>query len=147
MDLRKRIKTLLRDYRVFPVAKPANFDWQWINYYFHRFTGDNPLGFSARCIATYAWAVSKNLAPSESMKMWQWANPQFKHTHKALDDAKEAGYKLINMWRFHTGQLSICYDTEAEKNDLKDETLSSTEPPKASVHGQACAETSALFEL
>jgi hypothetical protein len=34
---------------IFISDNPA-FDWQFINYYFHRFLGQNPFGFSARRI-------------------------------------------------------------------------------------------------
>ena len=34
---------------IFVSDNPA-FDWQFINYYFHRFLGKNPFGFSARRI-------------------------------------------------------------------------------------------------
>lgn len=129
-DLKHKLKNLFRNYRIFPMAKPANYDWQWINYYFHRFLGENPLGFSARCISTYAWAISGKLAPSDGMEMYKWANPNFKHTHRALDDAKEAGFKLVNMWRFHTKQEPIDYNAiakpplpEPKEYALQEETL------------------------
>jgi len=34
---------------IFISDNPA-FDWQWINYYFHKYLNKNPFGFSARRI-------------------------------------------------------------------------------------------------
>ena len=35
------------------------FDWQWINYYFHYFTGSNPFGFSGRRIGDFIFGTRK----------------------------------------------------------------------------------------
>jgi len=96
-ELNDKLLKLKDQYNIFPVAWPANYDWQWIHYYFHRFVGSNPLGFSARCIASYAWGMMKTTNPKERINFEPFVDPRFKHTHKALDDAKEQGAMLINM--------------------------------------------------
>lgn len=98
-ELKKHIDELKKKYRIGTVAWPANYDWQWINYYFHRFVGENPIGFSSRCIATYAWCMAKNRGHNDRIDMTRWTDPRFPHTHKALDDAKEQGAMFIKMWR------------------------------------------------
>ncbi len=60
------------------------FDWSYLNYYMHRFTGNNVLGFSARRINDlYAGFTGDpfNTQKWKSLKIT-------KHTHNALDDAK-----------------------------------------------------------
>lgn len=67
----------------------ASFDWAFVNWYFHRFLGENPFGFGGIDIKAYymglagcAWAetTSSRLPPR-----FQSALP---HTHNALDDAR-----------------------------------------------------------
>jgi ribonuclease T len=69
----------------------APFDWSFVNYYFIRYTGANPFGFSALDIKAYymgayskrSWAetTKRNLDPAIRSTM--------PHTHNALDDALE----------------------------------------------------------
>lgn len=59
------------------------FDWQWINYYFHYFTGSNPFGFSGRRIGDlYAGLKNDFFAASEWKKFRRTT-----HTHDPVDDA------------------------------------------------------------
>jgi hypothetical protein len=59
------------------------FDWQFINYYFHRFWGKNPFGFSARRIGDlYAGIVGDAKRSNE----WKTLR-KTKHTHDPVDDA------------------------------------------------------------
>ena len=44
---------------VFVSDNPA-FDWQWMNWYFHEFTGANPFGFSARRIGDFAAGLERD---------------------------------------------------------------------------------------
>lgn len=97
-----QISELNKIYNLKPIAWPVSYDWQYINYYFHRFIGSNPLGFSVMCIKTYLWAMSKNKSPSDKLDIGRYADPQFPHTHKALDDAKEQGAIFINAWTENT---------------------------------------------
>jgi len=95
------IKKLKKVYRVFPIAWPACFDWMFIQWYMHKFVGENPLGRRAKCADSYAWAISKTFHPNISIStlLAEWEDGRFKHTHRALDDAKEQGAKFINMLR------------------------------------------------
>lgn len=100
-----KIIALQKQYNIFPVAWPINYDWSWLNYYFCRFVGSNPFGHRGRCIASYAWALSKNLTPSDHIDCEQWIDPLYnQHTHKALDDAKEQGGMMMNMIKCNHGK-------------------------------------------
>lgn len=97
--LTAEIKELKKHYRVFTIAWPACFDWMFLHWYMHKFVGENPLGRRAKCADTYAWAISRTLHPNVSIDVLleEWEDDRFKHTHRALDDAKEQGAKFINM--------------------------------------------------
>lgn len=68
----------------------ATFDWQFVNYYFHKFLKENPLGISGLDIKAYYMGM-QNCSWSETAK--RKMNKKFlsarKHTHNALDDAME----------------------------------------------------------
>jgi DNA polymerase III epsilon subunit-like protein len=69
------------------------FDWQWINYYFHRFTGSNPFGFSGRRIGDiYSGLVKDYFAASK----WKSLR-RTKHTHNPVDDAKGNAEALLKI--------------------------------------------------
>lgn len=66
----------------------AAFDWSFINYYFHKYVGRNPFGFSALDIkALYMGATGAAWSETKSSKMDAVLNPQRKGTHDALADA------------------------------------------------------------
>lgn len=67
---------------VFVSDNPA-FDWQFINYYFHRFSSKNPFGFSARRIGDFAAGLNRNWRDSSSWKKYRIT----RHTHNPVDDA------------------------------------------------------------
>ena len=59
------------------------FDWQWINYYFHYFTGKNPFGFSARRIGDLYCGLEKDFFAGSKWKKFR----KTPHTHNPVDDA------------------------------------------------------------
>lgn len=60
------------------------FDWQWINYYLHRYAEDNPFGHSGRRIGDlYAGLQGRPLSTTEWKKLRRTA-----HSHNPLDDAR-----------------------------------------------------------
>jgi hypothetical protein len=64
----------------FITDNPA-FDWQWINYYLHKYTGSNIFGFSARRIGDlYCGLVQDAHAPWKHLR-------DTHHTHHPVDDA------------------------------------------------------------
>jgi DNA polymerase III epsilon subunit-like protein len=66
----------------------APFDWSFVNYYFHRFTGQNPFGFTALDIkALYMGATGGSWADTRSSQMSKQLGPVGKGDHDPLHDA------------------------------------------------------------
>ena len=66
----------------------APFDWSFVNYYFHRFTGSNPFGFTAVDIkALYMGATGSTWQDTRSSAMARRLNPTLQGDHDALHDA------------------------------------------------------------
>jgi hypothetical protein len=60
------------------------FDWQFINYYFHRFLGRNPFGFSGRRIGDLYAGLVKDAYKANDWKKYRVT----KHSHNPVDDAR-----------------------------------------------------------
>jgi hypothetical protein len=69
------------------------FDWQWINYYFHYFTGGNPFGFSGRRIGDMYSGLVKDYFKASEWKKFR----QTTHTHNPVDDAKGNAEALLKI--------------------------------------------------
>lgn len=59
------------------------FDWQWINFYFHYYTGKNPFGFSGRRIGDLYSGLEKDFFAASKWKRFR----KTAHTHNPVDDA------------------------------------------------------------
>jgi ribonuclease T len=71
------------------VGLNAPFDWSFVNYYFHRFTGRNPFGFAALDIkALYMGVTGGSWADTRSSQMAKRLAPEHHGDHDALNDAK-----------------------------------------------------------
>lgn len=72
------------------VGLNAAFDWSFINYYFHRFLGHNPFGFSALDIKSlYMGVMGSSWGDTRSSRMTESLGIHHgKMTHHALDDAQ-----------------------------------------------------------
>jgi DNA polymerase III epsilon subunit-like protein len=70
------------------------FDWQWINYYFHRYVGKNPFGYSGRRIGDL-WCGMKGNAFAK----WKHLRDT-PHDHNPLNDALGNAEALIKMKGF-----------------------------------------------
>ena len=72
------------------------FDWQWINYYFHKYLGRNPFGFSARRIGDLYCGMVK-----DASKNYEWKKKYRKtvHDHNPVNDAKGNAEALLAMKR------------------------------------------------
>lgn len=67
----------------------APFDWSFVNYYFHRFVGENPFGFTALDIkALYMGATGCSWHDTRSSKIAERLEPKLSGTHDALQDAR-----------------------------------------------------------
>lgn len=73
------------------------YDWSFINYYMHRFCGDNkPLGWSSRRIGDLYCGLKK-----DSSARWKHLR-KTKHTHHPVDDAKGNAEAILYM-KHHMG--------------------------------------------
>lgn len=80
------------------VAYPSAFDFPFVYWYLLEFTGENPFGYAAIDIKTYAMAMLRQpyrTCGKDSMPA-EWFDPA-PHTHVALDDAIEQGRLFCNM--------------------------------------------------
>ncbi|HMR06457.1 MAG TPA: 3'-5' exoribonuclease [Polyangiaceae bacterium] len=78
--------------RVF-IADNNGFDWQFINWYFHHFTGGNPFGFSSQNLGSlYKGLVRDTFQNFKHLR-------QTRHTHHPVDDARGNAEALLTMQR------------------------------------------------
>jgi hypothetical protein len=75
------------------IADNNGFDWQWINWYFHEFTGNNPFGFSSTNLGSLYKGMEKSI-----FKNFKHLR-KTKHTHHPVDDAKGNAEALLAMKR------------------------------------------------
>lgn len=67
----------------------APFDWSFVNYYFHRFMGQNPFGFTALDIKSFYMGVARSSwRDTRSSKIAEHLKPTLSGTHNALADAR-----------------------------------------------------------
>jgi len=64
------------------ISDNNGFDWQFINWYFHHFLGENPFGFSSTNLGSFYKGVVKDF-----FKNFKHLR-KTKHTHNPVDDAK-----------------------------------------------------------
>ena len=73
------------------ISDNNGFDWQFINWYFHRFLGQNPFGHSS----TNPGSLYKGLV--RAMKPNFKHLRQTRHTHDPVDDARGNAEALLHM--------------------------------------------------
>lgn len=66
-------------------ADTGGFDWMFVDYYFKRFVGSNPFGFTARDARAWWMGVS---AVNGSRATFADLRPCGMHNHNALEDAR-----------------------------------------------------------
>ncbi len=67
----------------------ASYDWQFVNWYFESFCGNNPFGFGAVDIKSFFMGLEgKNWSGSSSSQLPERFQPDTPQTHNALEDAK-----------------------------------------------------------
>jgi DNA polymerase III epsilon subunit-like protein len=67
----------------------ASFDWSFVNYYFHRYIGENPFGLAALDIKSlYMGATGCAWDETRSSRIVTRLKPKLKGTHDALQDAR-----------------------------------------------------------
>ena len=87
------------------VAYPVAFDWSFLFWYFTRWYGSSPFGYSSCLdIRTLYQAKARtvhDLSGKESMP--GWLLPAAPHTHNALDDAREQAELFANVFEYVLG--------------------------------------------
>ena len=73
------------------VSDNNGFDWQFINWYFHHFLGENPFGHSSMNLGSLYKGFGKDT--SASFKYLR----KTKHTHHPIDDARGNAEALLAM--------------------------------------------------
>jgi hypothetical protein len=79
------------------ISDNNGFDWQFINWYFHHFTGRNPFGFSSTNLGSLYKGLVKDT--SKNFKHLR----KTRHTHHPVEDAKGNAEALLTM----AGDLSF----------------------------------------
>ena len=78
----------------------ATFDWSFVNWYFHKFRGQNPFGIGGVDIKAFAMGLMGRLwCETTSSHLPQKYQSELPKTHNALDDALSQGdtfQKLLN---------------------------------------------------
>ncbi len=80
------------------------FDWQFVNYYFHKYVGRNPFGFSARRIGDLYCGMKMHAGKNHE---WKKNLRKTEHTHDPLDDAMGNAEALLAMQKMG---LNIKFD-------------------------------------
>lgn len=78
------------------ISDNNGFDWQFINWYFHHFTGKNPFGFSSTNLGSFYKGVVRD--SSKNFKHLR----KTRHTHNPVDDAKgnaEAFLEILQKYK------------------------------------------------
>ncbi len=93
VDVMNRFRTWIlaetQSFRPVFVGFNATYDWQFVNWYFHTFCGDNPFGFGGVDIKSYHMGkCSLAWGDTTSSKLPTRYQPETPQTHNALDDAR-----------------------------------------------------------
>lgn len=73
------------------ISDNNGFDFAFVNYYFHRFLGNNPFGWSSRRIGDLYCGLTK-----DTFAKWNHLR-NTKHSHNALDDAIGNAEAILKM--------------------------------------------------
>ena len=81
------------------VGYPSGFDFTWLYWYLHKYTGDSCVGFSALDMKSFAMArLGLDFRASTKRSFPKsWFSKDLPHTHNALDDAREQGHMFLKM--------------------------------------------------
>ena len=90
MAFRDWISTNCPHRKIF-VSDNNGFDWQFINWYFHHFLGENPFGFSSTNLGSLYKGLVKDMA--KNFKHLR----RTKHTHHPVDDARGNAEALLTI--------------------------------------------------
>lgn len=98
----KWVRALAPGTRPVLVAYPVAFDWAFLYWYFVKFNGVSPFGFSS-CLDIRTLYQARALTPfdrSSQRSMPSWLLPSNEHTHNARDDALEQAELFSNIFEW-----------------------------------------------
>jgi hypothetical protein len=85
----------------FFISDNNGFDWQFINWYFHHFVGENPFGYSSANLGSlYKGVVKNTFANFKHLR-------KTRHTHHPLDDARGNAEALLQIKEKHGLMISL----------------------------------------
>ena len=84
------VKSVSKDRPIF-ISDNNGFDWMFICWYFHHFTGGNPFGFNSQNIGSLYKGIQKDTFTTFKHLR------KTKHTHNPVDDAKGNAEALLTM--------------------------------------------------
>jgi len=88
------------------VAYPAAFDFMFVCWYLNRFTGENPFGWHALDIKTFAMSLlGRPFLDTVKRNMPRHWFDDLPYTHKALDDAVSQGALFCNILAEHRRRM------------------------------------------
>jgi DNA polymerase III epsilon subunit-like protein len=90
LEFEEWVKSVSADRPIF-ISDNNGFDWMFICWYFHHFTGGNPFGFSSQNLGSFYKGLVKNT--TKNFKHLR----KTKHTHHPVDDAKGNAEALLTM--------------------------------------------------
>jgi DNA polymerase III epsilon subunit-like protein len=79
------------------ISDNNGFDWQFINYYMHKYAGSNPFGFSSRRIGDFFAGLERNFKAANNWKRMRTTA----HDHNPVNDARGNGEALIAIAKKH----------------------------------------------
>lgn len=83
------------------ISDNNGFDWQFINWYFHHFLGQNPFGFSSMNLGSlYKGLIRDTFKNFKHLR-------KTKHTHNPLDDAMGNAEALLELVREFSIRMKI----------------------------------------
>lgn len=99
-DFKNWLKSNSKDQPIF-ISDNNGFDWMFICWYFHHFTGGNPFGFSSQNLGSLYKGLIKDT--SKNFKHLR----KTKHTHHPVDDAKGNAEALLTLKREYDLKIRI----------------------------------------
>jgi len=83
------------------VGYPVAFDFMFVHWYLHRFTGGSPLSHSALDMKTLAWSLLGGHYRDATKRHMPraWFPEKVSHSHVAVEDAREQGQLFLGMVR------------------------------------------------
>ncbi len=83
------------------VSDNNGFDWQFVNWYFHHFTGANPFGHSSMNLGSLYKGLARDAFASFKHLR------QTKHTHHPVDDARGNAEAMLKMKEEYELKISL----------------------------------------